>query len=125
MKRKPIRQVKAHWSDVVLVCRKCSKRLRGGFGPKGDQRLGRVLRETLRATDGKTLKGRRARIGIIEVGCFDICPKDALIAVRASTPGRWSVIPRRTPTAEILAQLGLAPDATENVDEPGAASPDA
>ena len=31
--------VDANWSHAVLVCKKCSKKLKGGFGPDGSQKL--------------------------------------------------------------------------------------
>lgn len=34
-----IKRVRAEWREVVLVCRKCSKKLDGGFGAKGNKRL--------------------------------------------------------------------------------------
>lgn len=58
-----IKAVKTDWSQVVLVCRKCQKKLHGGFGPGGDQTLGKALR---RATGGG--KDRKAGVGVIGGG---------------------------------------------------------
>lgn len=105
MSKAPIKAIKAvrtDWSQVVLVCRKCSKKLDGGFGPDGDQKLSKALR---RATGGG--KGRKARVGVIEVGCFDLCPKDAVVAANASRPGEWVVVPRNTPLERVTERLGL------------------
>jgi hypothetical protein len=55
MSDKPIKRVKADWSEVVLVCRKCSKKLGGGFGADGDQKLAKILRKAIGA------KGRAER----------------------------------------------------------------
>jgi predicted metal-binding protein len=99
-----IKQVKSDWTEVVLVCRKCSKKLRGGFGIDGDQPFSKALRRELQPKELKA-KGRRARIGIVEVGCFDVCPKNAVVAVRAASPGEWLVIPAGTPAAEAAARL--------------------
>ena len=33
MGEKAFKSAKTEWRDVVLVCRKCSKKLNGGFGP--------------------------------------------------------------------------------------------
>ncbi|HQR90731.1 MAG TPA: (2Fe-2S) ferredoxin domain-containing protein [Caulobacter sp.] len=97
-----IKTVRTDWSQVVLVCRKCSKKLDGGFGEDGDQSLRKALR---RAAGGG--KGRKASIGVIEVGCFDLCPRNAVVAANASTPGQWLVVPRGTPIAAVSEQLGL------------------
>ena len=45
---------KTRWNEVVLVCRKCSKKLDGGFGPDGDKTLKKALRRYLHA--GKSRK---------------------------------------------------------------------
>ncbi|WP_205624859.1 thioredoxin domain-containing protein [Geminicoccus roseus] len=96
--------MKSEWTEVVLVCRKCSKKLRGGFGPDGDQSLSKALRREMQPENGKA-KGRRARIGVVEVGCFDVCPKNAVVAVQAASPGKWLVIPAGTPASEAAARL--------------------
>lgn len=102
-KARSIKAVKTDWSQVVLVCRKCSRKLDGGFGQDGDQKLGKALR---RAVGGG--KGRKARVGVIEVGCFDLCPKDAVVIANASRPGEWVVVPRGTPVAAVTERLGLS-----------------
>lgn len=102
MSKAHIKAVKTDWSQVVLVCRKCSKKLDGGFGPDGDQKLGKALRH---ATGGG--KGRKAGLGVIEVGCFDLCPKDAVVAANASRPGEWLVVRRNTPIEAVVQRLGL------------------
>jgi hypothetical protein len=47
-------------------------------------------------------------VAVVEVGCFDICPKDAAIALRAAEPGRWLVVPAGMRPADVLAALGIA-----------------
>lgn len=81
-------EVKAGWSHVVLVCRKCSKKLDGGFGEGGDERLAKALRRRLGAR-----KGRKGAIGVIEVGCLDVCPKRAVMVVDSRQPRQWRVVP--------------------------------
>jgi predicted metal-binding protein len=104
--RPPIKRVGAGWAELVLVCRRCSKRLGGGFGPDGKQRLAKALRREIGlAAKGK--KARRQHVGVIEVGCLDVCPKGAVVAIRAAQPDRWLVIPRRTPVGEVAERLGL------------------
>jgi predicted metal-binding protein len=105
MSEKPIKRVRADWSEVVLVCRKCSKKLDGGFGADGDQRLAKALRKAI----GAKGKGRKARAAVIEVDCLDVCPKGAVVAVRASAPGDWAVVPRGAPIQSVVERLGLAP----------------
>ncbi len=100
----PIKRVKADWREVVLVCRKCSRKLKGGgFGENGDQKLAKALRRAI----GVKGKGRKAKAAVIEVGCLDVCPKDAVVVLRASRPGDWAVAPRATPVARVMEQLGL------------------
>ncbi len=111
-KDKAWKQVKADWRDVVLVCRKCSKKLDGGFGPAGEQALAKALRKTLArpapggAASGR-IKPRRRGIAVLEVGCLDICPKKAVVALRAADPGRWIVVPEGADLDEVAIRLGL------------------
>lgn len=102
---RPIKPVKTNWTEVVLVCRKCSKKLDGeGFGPDGDQSLRKALRQALGGG-----KGRKAGAGVIEVGCFDVCPRDAVVVANARTPGQWLVVPRRTAVESVVERLRLPP----------------
>ena len=103
MTEKPIKRVKADWDEVVLVCRKCSKKLKGGFGDDGDQKLAKVLRKAM----GAKGKSRKAKAAVIEIDCLDVCPKDAVVVVRASRPREWAVAPRATPVMRIMETLGL------------------
>jgi predicted metal-binding protein len=103
---KSFKHARSGWTEVVLVCRKCSRKLDGGFGEDGDQRLAKVLRRSANPKGGG--KGRKARVAVIEVGCFDVCPKNAVVAVRASNPGDWVVVPRGAPAATVTRRLGLA-----------------
>ncbi|MDE1174270.1 MAG: (2Fe-2S) ferredoxin domain-containing protein [Parvibaculaceae bacterium] len=105
-KQKAIRQVKSEWRDVVLVCRKCSKKLDGGFGPDGKTSFVKALRRVLPSPKGKARKRPQM---ILEVGCFDVCPKGAVVALRADRPGGWLIIPKGTPIDEAARQLGLQP----------------
>ncbi|WP_343698707.1 (2Fe-2S) ferredoxin domain-containing protein [Caulobacter sp.] len=103
MSEKAIKRVKADWNEVVLVCRKCSKKLDGGFGAESDQKLAKALRKAI----GAKGKGRKAKAAVIEVGCLDVCPNGAVVAVRASSPKEWAVIPRGTPMTAVVEKLGL------------------
>lgn len=96
-----------HWRETLLICKKCSKKVKGGFGTKSRTRLKKALAEAL-----ELRKGRHAAIGLIEVGCFDLCPKRAVTVVKGTEPGKLYVVPRGAPLDAIIAKLGLAaPDA--------------
>lgn len=100
---RPIKALRTDWQEVILVCRKCSKKLGGeGFGPDGGQSLRKALRRELGGG-----KGRKARAAVIEVGCFDVCPKDAVVVANARRPGEWLVVPRRAPVETVVERLGL------------------
>ena len=75
------------WRDVILVCRKCGKKLRGGFGAKRKDDLKAVLRQALREA------GRRHDVRVIETGCLGVCPKRGVTALNASHPSAIHVIP--------------------------------
>ncbi len=97
--------VKAHrskWRESVLVCRKCSKKLRGGFGRKGKRTLPGMLKEVY-----GDAKGRRAEIGIVEVPCFKLCPKRAVSVALGSKPGVLFEVREGTAVEDILEALDL------------------
>jgi predicted metal-binding protein len=98
-----IKTAKTEWRDVVLVCRKCSRKLDGGFGRASDRPLAKALRKSLKAG-----KGRKAAVAIKETGCFDVCPKRAVVAVNAARPGALLIIPEGADMAEVSVRLGLA-----------------
>jgi predicted metal-binding protein len=75
------------WRTVIVICRKCGKKLKGGFGPKRKDTLRAVLRQTLRDN------GRRRDVKILETGCLGLCPKHGVTALNAGCPGRVHVIP--------------------------------
>ena len=87
------------WQDVVLVCRKCSRKLDGGFGKDGDATLRSELKQALRDA------GRRRTVRVMETGCFSVCPKRAVSVMQASRPGEILVVPEGTDPAELLRRL--------------------
>jgi predicted metal-binding protein len=93
----------AEWSGAILVCGKCSKKLGGGFGPKGRTPLGKALRKLLGLK-----RSRKAPLGVVEVGCLKICPKGAVTLVDTAAPGRWRLVPAGTPVEVVARDLGLA-----------------
>lgn len=98
-----VRPVASRWSHAVLVCRKCSKKLKGGgFGPAGDRPLARALRKQLHLG-----KGRKARAGIVEVGCLDVCPKRAVTVIDTRHPDRWLIVPPGADLDALAHDLGL------------------
>jgi predicted metal-binding protein len=90
------------WRDVAFLCRKCGKKLDGGFGPDGKQSLRRALRDRMRA------EGRRGELGILEIGCLGICPKGAITMGLASAPGEVLIV---AAGADIAALLDRRPSA--------------
>ena len=89
--------VQTGWTDTLLICRKCSRKLDGGFGPDGKDSLRRALRTGLREA------GKRGQVGLIEVACLGVCPKHAVTTARASDPGKLRIVPEGTPAMVILA----------------------
>lgn len=113
---RPIKSIRAASEGVVLVCRKCSRKLKGGFGPDGDLPLAKALVRAV-AKPGTPAKnkpskkkaaGRKAAVAVFEVDCLDICPKGAVVAISGATPGTWFAVPRGTPMDEVTRRLGLA-----------------
>ena len=100
------RRVEADWSDVVLVCRRCGKR-DGGFGPDGDEGLAKALRRSLDEGEMRKAKALRRTVGVVDVGCLDICPKRAVVVVKGSDPRSVILVPKGTPMAEVVDRLGL------------------
>jgi predicted metal-binding protein len=99
-------RVGAAWENTLLICGKCSRRLDGGFGPKGRTPLAKALRKHLGLK-----KGRKASLGIVEVKCLGVCPAGAVIVVNGAAPGEWALV-RAGAEMEAVAQgLGLAESA--------------
>ena len=95
--------VRSNWQNAVLVCRKCSKKLDGGFGAQGDERLAKALRKQL-----SLKKGRKAAAGIIEVNCLGVCPKGAVTVVNGAQSRDWLLVRRGADLDELAQTLGLA-----------------
>lgn len=100
-----IDSAKTRLRNVVLVCRKCSKKLDGGFGPDGNHTLKKALRKYLKAG-----KGRKATLAVVHTPCFDICPKNAVVAVNAARPKEMLIVPTGADLFEVKARLGLEDD---------------
>ena len=102
---------KARWRAAILVCRKCQKKLHDqGFGPSGDQRLAKAMTRAVKnspAGRGVKMKGRRAPVGIVEVGCLKLCPKGGVTVVAGARPDRWLVAAEGAEAEALLLALGV------------------
>ena len=97
-----MKTVRSNWSDAVLVCSKCSKKLDGGFGPKGKLPLAKALRKTLALK-----KGRKSTAGIVEVKCLGVCPRGAVTVVNGAQAREWLLVPAGADLTAVAADLGL------------------
>ena len=86
---------------MAVVCRKCSKKLGGGFGDKGKQSLAKALRK---AKESK--KGRKGSFGVVEVGCLGVCPRGAVTMIDPANPERWLLVPKGADAAALADDLG-------------------
>lgn len=98
-----MKTVAAQWDAAILICKKCSKKIGGGFGEKGKTSLAKALRAR---SNGK--RGRKADMGVIETGCLKACPKNAVVAINAAHPQEWIVVPRGADVEDVLARLGVS-----------------
>lgn len=94
--------VRSNWQSAVLVCRKCSKKLDGGFGADGGERLAKALRRHLALK-----KGRKAAAGIVEVNCLGICPKGAVTVVNGAAAREWLLVRPGSDMDELARSLNL------------------
>ncbi|PKP93537.1 MAG: hypothetical protein CVT77_05330 [Alphaproteobacteria bacterium HGW-Alphaproteobacteria-16] len=97
------RHVQSGWDNAVLVCAKCSRKLDGGFGPKGKQPLAKALRKHLHVK-----KGRKAPVGIVEVKCLGVCPRGAVTVVNGSASREWLIVPQGADLDDLAVELQLA-----------------
>jgi predicted metal-binding protein len=96
--------VRSNWSNAVLVCAKCSKKLGGGFGPKGKLPLAKALRKHLGLK-----KGHKAGAGIVEVKCLGVCPRRAVTVVNGAASREWLLVPEGADLDVVAGELGLTP----------------
>ena len=100
-----MKTVRSDWSSTLLVCKKCSKKLDGGFGPKGRTPLAKALRKHLGLK-----KGRKGRAGIVEVNCLSVCPRGAVTVVDGAAPGEWLLVRAGTDLDAVASAVGLTGD---------------
>lgn len=94
-----IRRRLTPFEDILFICRKCTKKLDGGFGADGGESLRRALWPLLRDA------GRRRSTRIVETKCLGLCPKHAVTAGTSRNPGVLLEIPRMTPAEAVLEAL--------------------
>lgn len=93
-------EITANWSHAIMVCKKCGKKRQNRcFGPK-KKALSKALKEEL-----GTKKGRKAPLGVVEVSCLDICPKNGVVVVDSRTPGHWRIVTCDADISELARQL--------------------
>ena len=97
-------RVRSDWAQTVLVCAKCSKKMGGGFGPKGKTSLAKALRKQVGAK-----KGRKSPVGIVEVKCLGVCPKRAVTVIGGARPREWVLVPEGADVGAVAEELGLVP----------------
>lgn len=110
--------VRSNWQSAILVCRKCSKRLDGGFGPDGDERLAKALRRQL-----SFKKGRKAAAGIVEVNCLGVCPRGAVTVVNGADAREWLLVRPGADLEQLAQDLNLAPQDSRLESSSGSCSP--
>ena len=94
------RTIPSNWQGAIIVCRKCSKKLGGGFGPKGKQSLAKALRK-----EKQSKKGRKGSFGVVEVGCLGFCPRGAVTLIDGAQPGRWLLVPEGADVGALAERL--------------------
>ncbi|MHA3839988.1 hypothetical protein ACX0GZ_02030 [Sphingomonas aestuarii] len=95
-------RVRSDWAQTVLVCAKCSKKMGGGFGPKGKTALAKALRKQVGAKNG-----RKSPVGIVEVKCLGVCPKRAVTVIDGARPREWVLVPEGADVGAVAVELGL------------------
>lgn len=96
-------EIRSNWSNTVLVCAKCSKRVGGGFGPRRKTALSKALRKHLHLK-----KGRKGAAGVVDVKCLGICPRDAVVVVNGAEPRTWHLVRPGSDLDEVAKSVGLA-----------------
>jgi predicted metal-binding protein len=98
-----LKTAKTRWRDVILVCKKCQKKLGKGFGPDEDLTLKKALTRYVQPEG----KGRKSELAVMYVDCFDVCPKKAVTAVNAAQPAQMIIIPAGADLIEVTDRLGI------------------
>lgn len=108
-------EIRSNWSHAILVCRKCSRKqakraegpdkkaLGGKKGLSNKKGLAKALKKELAAG-----KGRKAKLGIVEVPCLDICPKRGVVLIDTRTPDQWRIVGPDADLGELARDLADA-----------------
>ena len=102
MKHHGIRTVATRSDTLVAICRKCGKKLGGGFGENGRQSLAKALKHDLDLP-----KWKRSPVRLVETGCMKLCPKGAVAVTTSGDARLVHVVPAGTPVGDVAAHLGL------------------
>lgn len=102
MEGRGLKPVRARWNGAILVCGKCSKKVKGGFGRGGRKPLAKALRKHCRIA-----KGHEGHVGIVETKCLDICPKGAVVALNSAQTGLWHIVQPGADLDEVAHTLNL------------------
>jgi predicted metal-binding protein len=94
------------WTTILLVCGKCTRKMDGGYGPKGNGTLKTALRSKLKE------RGQLRQVRIIETRCMGVCPKKAVTVLNADKPGSILTVPRKTGADDVLVHLIPSPRLT-------------
>ena len=102
MGNRDIRTVPMASRTLVAICKKCGKKLGGGFGDGASKPLAKALRKELHLP-----KWKRSPVRIVETACMKLCPKGAVAVMTGGDAGRVHVVPAGTPLAVVADHLGL------------------
>ncbi len=102
MKFPAIRTVPTPAATLLAICKKCGKKVGGGFGDDGSKSLAKALVKHLGLP-----KWKRSRVRIVETGCMKLCPRRAVAVTTSRNPGLIYVVPQETPIVDVTAHLGL------------------
>ena len=76
------RTVRSDWARALLICSKCSRKMGGGFGTDGKQRL---------------MKALRAHLGTGK----------AVVVINGCDSKLWHIVPKGTAVEDLVEELGL------------------
>lgn len=100
-----IRTVPTRSQTLVAICRKCGRKIGGGFGDDGTASLAKALKKHLDLP-----KWKRSPVRIVETGCMKLCPRGAVAMVTSGEVSLVYVVPENTPVAAVATRLGLSDD---------------
>ena len=105
-----LRSYRAPWKgQIVLVCRKCQKKLKHSGKKKGIAKLGKELRKRTRHNEDAL------QLRVIEVSCLKLCPKGGVTVCTQQQIGRGQccIVRTQADVSELLSQTMQAAARTE------------